>query len=216
MIYKLDDVINIAKAAVKERVGFGDRELVQNSESWAPYLRFLGKVVGIYRPHACLECGVYMGTATAHMAIANPRTLVIGVDKEYHPAFPKVTGRFENIVQVVGDTTDPETVGKVLQALQLIDPVNTRRIGLFFIDSTHDGDTPKREYQLYEPYFDEECLIVCDDLIGPAHLEVKMARFWEWLPGEKAEVHFLHPPLNAMYDNPGFGVSIVRRGVDYA
>lgn len=211
MIYKMEDLVYIADNALRTQAGLGNKRLHKNSESWAPYLRFLGLAVANYKPHACLELGVYMGTATTHMAFMSPRTLVIGVDREYHPAFPKVTEGYDNIVQIVGDTTLRETRDKVSEALELVDPLNKQRIGLLFLDSTHDGVTPKQEYELYSPFFDEECLVCCDDLIGPKHLEEKMKEFWDWLPGEKKEMNYLHPRRHKQHDEPGFGISIVRR-----
>lgn len=211
MIYEMQALIDIARYAVGAPRGMGDSELSKHSESWAPYYRFLSLVVSTYRPHVCLETGVYLGTATAHMAAACKNTMVIGVDRDFHKDVGQNTDRFPNIFLVEGDTTSEDTMYKVSNTLAMVDPVNRERIGVMFVDSTHDGETPRKEVELYSRFFDVECLIVCDDLIGPRHLHEKMMEFWEWLPGEKQELHFLHPRLNTSYDEPGFGICIVRR-----
>lgn len=199
----VDVLEKIAKRVVNEPWGCGDDELAANSESWAPYLRFLNAVVKEFRPQAALECGVYMGTATAHMALANPDTLVIGIDRRYHLNVMNVVGRFDNVVLITGDTV--HSYHNVKTAL------NGRHIGLLFLDSTHDGDTPKKEFEIYRTLMDDICIVACDDLLGPKHLMNKMQEFWHWLPGEKIELHFLHPKIGNI-DEPGFGVSIVKRG----
>jgi cephalosporin hydroxylase len=106
---------------------------------------------------------------------------------------------------VRGDTTQMETREVVKSFMK-----RGERIGLIFLDSTHDGTTPLYEYGMYQDLFADECLVVCDDLLAPDHLK-EMQDFWEWLPGEKQILHYLHPRLNKDYPVPGFGISIVRR-----
>ena len=210
MIYKMEDIEAIAKESVGMPKGMGDRELAKSSESWAPYLRFLGAIVEKYQPSVCLELGVYMGTATRHMALGCPRTKVIGVDKDFHPAVWDNVDGYENISLITGDSTLEDTKLAVFDALPGTEVIKSL-IGLIFIDTIHDGITAKMEFELYQPLFADECLVVCDDLLGPEHLKIRMQKFWKWLPGEKKELHFLHPRLDTSTDEPGFGVSIVRR-----
>jgi len=205
MNYEMSELTNIAERAVNYSRGMGDPILAANQESWAPYLRFLGIVVKQYTPEVCLELGVYMGTATMHMALGSAATQVIGVDMNFHPDAERNLSRFPNVKMIHGNSIDPNTY------LAVSDKVREKSIGLIFLDSTHDGMTPTLEYQLYETLFAEECLVVCDDLLGPRHLEEKMKVFWDWLPGVKKELHYLHPRLNTSYDEPGFGISIVRK-----
>jgi len=205
MKYEMNDLITIAERSVNYQRGMGDAALAHNSESWAPYLRFLGLVVKQYAPQVCLELGVYMGTATMHMALGSASTMVVGVDRDFHPSAGGNLSRFPNVTTVYGDTTNPLTKGTVKGLLE------DKPVGLLFIDSTHDGVTPNLEYRLYQDLFAEECLVVCDDLLAPDHLKA-MQDFWEWLPGEKQILHYLHPRLNKDYPVPGFGISIVRRG----
>lgn len=210
MIYNMDDIVALAEKAPTMKRGMGDSDLAKNQESWAPYLRFLGAVVKKYQPRVALELGVYMGTATRHMALGSPDIVVIGVDRDFHPAVWDNTLGYHNIILVEGDSTAESTKIAVEDNLPGVGYVKTL-IGLLFLDSTHDGETPKKEFELFEPLLAKECLVVCDDLLGPKHLEEKMKVFWDWLPGQKQELHFLHPRLNDSYDTPGFGVSIVRK-----
>ncbi|KKN38136.1 hypothetical protein LCGC14_0756580 [marine sediment metagenome] len=208
--YHMADIISIADTAHIMPTGMGDAELAKNSESWCPYLRFLAAIVAKYQPPVCVELGVYMATATMHMALGSAYSMIIGVDRDFHPAAKHNVERFSNIVLIEGDSTSVVTKLEVADVLPW-NRLNKELIGLLFLDSTHDGDTPKMEFNLYKTLFAEECLVVCDDLLGPKHLEVKMQDFWGWLPGEKQELHFLHPRINDGHDVPGFGVSIVRR-----
>lgn len=204
MNYSIEKVIQLADRANSLPNGIGNSRLAQNSESWAGYLKFLYLLVNEFRPKVCLELGVYMGTATVHMALGNFETQVVGVDREYHHAIKKNTEGYFNIELLTGDTTSEEIVKEIGRRWG-------GKIGLLFIDSTHDGETPKREFEAYSPLFDDVCIVACDDLLGPEHLKVKMQKFWRDLPGEKVELHHLHPRLNTSYDEPGFGVSIVRK-----
>jgi len=202
MELSIEQLEAIAKRVVNEPWGCGDSHLAANPESWAPYLRFLHAVVKVYKPEAAVECGVYMGTATSHMASANRSTLVVGIDRQYHPAVAEVTKPYVNIVLLTGDT--------LYSYYNVEDALVGRKIGLLFLDSTHDGITPRREFEIYQRLFADECIVACDDLLGPRHLMEKMQEFWNWLPGEKVELHYLHPRIGNI-DEPGFGVSIVKR-----
>jgi len=194
----------IANSVINKPWGCGDPYLAQNSESWAPYLRFLNAVVSEYKPEVVVECGVYLGTATEHMAIANENTMVIGIDREFQQNAFLVADRHKNVHLVDGDTVGSAETVKLI--------IGDHKIGLIFLDSTHDGDTPKREFITYQPMFADECLVVVDDLIGPYHLAIVMQLFWHWLPGEKVELDFLHPKVSeSQHDTPGFGISIVRK-----
>lgn len=189
--------------------GLEDPILRANSESWAPYLRFLHYVVKQYKPRAVLECGVYMGTATRHMALGYEHSRIIGVDVEFHPSHWNNT-LLENIYLIRGDTTDDQTLAQVETFLSLDERDKVRRkIELMFIDSSHDGDTPKREFELYSGLFGAVCIVACDDIL----MNEQMHEFWEWLPGEKVELNFLHPSQHKDMYFPGFGVSIVRRSL---
>ena len=213
MTYDIEDLIFIAKDCVEEPWGIGDPILSENSESWAPYNRFLHRVVKQYTPQVCLELGVYMGTATAHMALGCSSSTILGVDKDYPEDTKTNMERYPNVVLFDGDSTSFEVqlaISDFLNRLTL-DAGKERLIGLLFLDSTHDGETPQREFQAFRTMFADECLVVCDDILHNKH-RVEMQNFWKWLPGEKQELNFLHPKLHEeIYPEPGFGISIVRK-----
>lgn len=209
-MYDLGDLVDIALKVTNESEGYKDPYLIKHPELCVLYMRFLRDVVRKYKPAVCLELGVYMGTATAHMATACEDTCVIGVDRDFHEVSQKVSYLYPNIKFIEGESTDVSTRHKVAEALPW-DGLIKERIGLMFVDSTHDGKTPTTEFLLYRPMFDEECLVVCDDILGLPDTIEDMTEFWEYLPGEKQVLHFLHPPLHESYHKPGFGISIIRQ-----
>ena len=118
MVYRMDDIVALAKSAPTMPTGMGNVKLAKNPESWAPYLRFLGAVMQTYKPRVALELGVYMATATRHMAVGAPESKVIGVDIEFHPdAFNNVQDH-PNIELIQGDSVAAKTVYKNHQDLK--------------------------------------------------------------------------------------------------
>lgn len=207
----LDNLEHIARYSVGGAHGCGSVYLASLQESWAPFRRFLHNVVAATKPGAVLECGVHKGITTAHMAYANPHTLVIGIDRDYHLDACEITGHYDNIILLDGDTTDCFTFDRVEELLSgfFLSPYGS--IGLLFLDSTHDGDTPRKEFELYEPLLADGCIVAVDDLLGPEHLMKRMQEFWNWLPCDKREMHFLHPVPEThigLIDQPGFGVGV--------
>lgn len=197
----LKDLAVIADRVVNEPWGVGDELLASNTESSMPYNRFLHEVVKVYEPKAVVECGVYMATATRHMALACIHTHVIGIDHAFHSEAYNMTYGLFNVHLIDGDTIESAPLVK-----RLLKEYN-RHIGLLFLDSTHNNFTPRMEFSAYEEMFDYECLVCCDDILSP-----DMAGFWDWLPGDKVMLNQLHPMkyehLEAFH--PGFGVSIIR------
>lgn len=192
------EIETLARASVNEPWGCGD-PFLENTESSPPYYRFLNKVVKEYKPQIVIECGVYMATASVHMAIGNPDTQVYGIDKQPHSRTYSALLLYNNFHLIIGDTT----------SLLVYDELKDRckgKVGLLFLDSEHDGETANKEFNLWKTLFTPECLVVCDDLADP-----RMKHFWDILPGEKLEMPFLHvAQYPGMLDN-GFGVSIIRR-----
>lgn len=196
---------SLASKVVNEPWGCGDSYLSTNYESWAPYYRWLHAVVQEYHPKAVLECGVYLGVGTAHMAIANRHTKVIGIDIDFHPSIDQIMYRYPNVSLIHGDTRMIHTRQRVGEYIQ------PGELGLLFLDSEHDGITPSQEFENFKDLFADECIVVCDDIIGPPERQMRMKIFWDWLPGEKKEFNFLHPAQYQNMPTPGFGVSIVRK-----
>jgi len=205
----LDELDRLARWAVTLPFGVGNMHLASLQESWTPFRRFLYACVLEYEPKVVVECGVYRGTCTGHMAWGDKRTIVVGIDREFQPEALTIFEMFSNILPLEGDTVAPNVVNLVANAV-----TSFGKIGLLFLDSTHDGDTPRKEFEAYRPMFADECIVAVDDLLGPSNQMEVMQKFWRWLPGEKMEMHYLHPAPAShaeIMEWPGFGVSIVRK-----
>jgi len=204
----INRLAQLATEALTLPIGCGDPYFgsLQDQECWAPYLRFMYLCVKEYSPASVVELGVYAGTCTGHMAMANPKIPIIGVDREFKPEAYEIRKRFPNIHLIEGDTVESMPTVKWL--------LEYTSIGMIFLDSTHDGITARNELEAYRPLFADECIVAVDDLLGPVHLMEKMQEFWKTLPDEKIELNFLHPipddRIN-LIDQPGFGVAIVRK-----
>lgn len=201
--FTVERVKELAAQAMTAPSGMGDPFLKDYFESWAPYLRFLHLIVKEYRPRLAVELGVYLGTATGHMASADPDVPVIGVDLKLHERAREVAAHYRNITLIEGDSAEsaPRVAATGLP------------VGLLFLDTEHDGDTPRREFEAYRGLLADEAIVCVDDLLGPDHLKARMQEFWRWLPvGEKIELHELHPYPNDTNPTPGFGAALWRKG----
>ena len=190
---------DMARKCVDMPWGMGHKEFHGNSEIWASYLRFLYMFVQYYKPELTIECGVYMGTATEHIALANPDGLVIGIDRDFHSAAFNVVRRQSNVRFVNGDTVKSfDTMTLEAESLSL---------ELLFLDSTHDGETPRREFETYQPLMGEQCLVVCDDILA----NQQMKDWWNSIEYWKLELNNLH--VSAYSDGPdvGFGIFLYTR-----
>ena len=200
----------LAQQALELPVGCGNQHLACLQESWAPYLRFMYLCIKTFDVKFALELGVNKGTCTGHMAYGSSLCSIFGIDIEPNMDALYMQKEFPNIKALYrGYTTDPIAVYMIENDVR-----EFGEIGLIFLDSTHDGDTPRQEFEVYKHLFADECIVVVDDLLGPRHQMEKMQEFWQWLPGEKVELHYLHPVPDThigIIDQPGFGVSIVRK-----
>jgi len=195
----LSELEKIATTCIDSPWGCGD-PFLENSESQPPYYRFLNKVVRHYKPAFVVECGVYLATATVHMCIANAGTMVIGIDPAPHGKAYSATLLYPNMNLLLGYSTEKHIFELVKKQC------GDKGIGLLFLDSIHDGDTPRQELELYTPIFAEECLVCADDV-----LDHRMYDFWLGMPGEKMTMNFLHPAQYPGMPDAGFGVSIIRK-----
>jgi hypothetical protein len=190
-------LINLANRIVAEP-GLGHSSMVINPwESEARYPRFLRQLMKELDLKVAVECGVYLGISTEYMILSSDDSFVIGIDWELRlenigPIYDRHT---KNVIFLNHDTTDAGN--KVCELLE------GRTIDLLFLDSTHDGVTPKKEFEQYKPMFSDTTVVVCDD-IG----DTLMQDFWTWLPGEKVELNNLHLSYGA---SVGFGASIVKK-----
>ncbi len=192
----LSDLEQMAIACVDEPIGCGN-PFLENLGCPEPYYRFLHDVVRLYKPEIVVECGFSQAFSTVHMAVGNLTSEIIAIDYALNEKAYSIAPLYANMILLEGYTTD-EHIFNVVKAR-----CGDKGIGLLFLDSTHDGDTPQRELETYMPLFAEECLVCCDDIL----LNPQMNGFWSNLPGEKVMVGMLHFPV-------GFGVSIIRKKAD--
>ena len=191
-----EDLAKIGNTCTDMPWGMGHKEFEGNSEIWAPYLRFLYVFAKNYEPELAIECGVYIGTATEHMVLANPDGLVIGIDKNFHPAASNVVKRQANVRYVYGNTLD------VYEHVMMLS--DDLPLGLLFLDSTHDGITPQSEFELYQPLMGGQCLVACDDILE----NQEMKDWWNGIEYAKMELNHLHPYPAPNGPDVGFGVFI--------
>lgn len=194
LISELADMVNTVP------VGVGDPYLMVAPETANPYYRFLFSVVRLLEPQVVVECGTYLGTGTIYMATGCSKSIVVTIDKDIRENI--MLNRRSNIFLVKGDTIGAAKVVKEI--------IGNRKIGLLFLDSTHDGITPMNEFFAYQPFFDNVCIVACDDVPGPLATRDAMMNFWHSLPGDKVLLPLLHPDLGYGFV-PGFGVCIVRK-----
>ena len=203
MMLHVDVLEAIARSVVNEPWGLG-LPYLNNAEAASPYYRFLHGVVSLLKPHIVVECGTYIGVAAEHMALANAGTHVISVDHSTRTEAINAAKRHGNIELIHGDTVSSAyIVERICNELHCA-------VGLLFLDSQHDSDTPRAEFEAYFHLLEDESLVVCDDILDP-----KMKIFWDWLPGDKHEMHFLHPSQYPNFPEPGFGISIIRKNCSH-
>lgn len=167
----------------------------ETREMGRAYAVFLKKLVEFYDMDTVLECGTGGGGSAMRLSLGNDHVSVITIDKNLHPVTRKhLTTYYSNIVIIEGNTK--EASDSVELAL------DGKTIDLLFLDSEHDGQTPRKEFDIYSKYFSSVALVVADDI----SLTHEMAEFWNSMPGEKASFLYLHHQHNA-----GFGVSIIRK-----
>jgi cephalosporin hydroxylase len=195
----IEELIEIGDNCADLPWGMGHKEFKGNSEIWAPYLRFLYIFTARFKPEAIVECGVYMATATEHMALADPGGLVIGIDRDFHNAAYNVVRRQNNVRFISGDTLDS------FEHVELV--IEGKDLELLFLDSTHDGETPSGEFDLYQPLMGEQCLVACDDILE----NQQMKDWWSNIEYPKVELHHLHPYPAPGGPDVGFGVFIYER-----
>lgn len=175
------------------------KKIIDNDASSPPcgdlYYEFLTVVMKEFGLKIAVECGVAGGNATKRMILSSEDSFVIGINLGIQSQCLEMYEHYpHNVVFLDMDTT---TAGnKVFEVL------DGRTIDLLFLDSTHDGITPTKEFNQFQSMLSDIALVCCDDILVP-----EMKKFWEWLPGEKVELNNLHNQAWAA----GFGVSIVRR-----
>lgn len=156
------------------------------------YYSLLYSVAHIFSPEVAVELGTDHGFGAWHLAAGNPDGTVIAVDL----TIERVEVRPNNVVQIVGDTTDEEIVEAVkVAALH-------RHFEIVFFDSTHSEAHASKEFELYDPLCAPGAIQFFDDITE----STEMRMFWDALPGPKEELPGMHTQWGKR--NPGFGVRV--------
>ena len=128
----------------------------QDPEEFTALLR---KVLAL-RPRVVLEIGVYYGgTLQAWAQVAAPDALIIGVDLEPEKAHVQV-GPGQTLVLIAGDTTAPETLAKVREAL------GGREVDFLFIDGCHEEAYCRSDVETFVPLVRGGGLVGMHDVVG--------------------------------------------------
>ena len=173
-----------------------------------PYYSFFYKLSQYLKPKVVVELGGWRGDSAVHFARGTEGT-VITIDHHTDPddaihdkAMLEAVENCPNLYFIRGWTVDSvakEQKGKHAlgdsgsafpEVLKILDG---RKIDLLFIDSWHQYDYAKIDWEAYSPLLSKEALVICDDIIGGHGPAIGgMRDFWDELPGEKELIDGIH------------------------
>lgn len=154
------------------------------------YYRLFYHLAKRLQPALVVELGGWQGTAAAHFAAGNPGGIVVTIDHHSDPGddvhqakMLEASGQYKNLIYLKGWTWD------------MVDYVRDFKQGIsgLFIDSWHDYEHAKKDWELFSPLLSDPALVICDDITtdrGP--VIDRMDEFWEELPGQKFLATGLH------------------------
>lgn len=148
----------------------------------APYYRFLRLLAEALEPNLSVELGVCGGGASLHLALGWPKGTVVGVECAVGSAWDtenwrKIGELCPNWVLWPGDSAaSAPGIAKQHGAA-----------GLLFIDTDHTYERTRAEWDAWEPFLAERCVVCLDDLLLP-----EMERFWDELEWSKVRLDSLH------------------------
>lgn len=214
MKFKLEEVKELVEATVKnptpEINEFLDARWNSDHCKQFPYYRLFFHLTQRFKPEYVVELGGWRGDAASHFAAGNNSTVVITIDHhtdpgdEFHQiAMRECCEKYNNLRYIQGWTCTEtykmekdkhskpgqDAYPKLLYYLN-----DMARIDILFIDSWHQYDYVKRDWEAYKPLLKKPTLVIFDDLLegdGPAI--GGMRRFWDELEGEKFLNGGLHP-----------------------
>jgi len=141
--------------------------------AYEPYYKFLYLLCRKYQPKVMVELGTWEGTASYHMAWGSPLGHLYTVDINAEAAKRLESKMLMNTTFVLGDSRE---VADKLPA----------EIDLLFIDTIHDYDLFKAEYNLYHDRVKQ--ILLFDDI----HFQTMGKVFEEVVRGNKVELPKLH------------------------
>lgn len=177
------------------RIAENDRGGIFPDPAFPPsvYYRFFRHLAAEIKPRIMVELGVCGGGGALHMAIGNPKGVVIGVDfqDDHHENIEWIKDHYENFHFWVMDSM--EAAKKIFDAYGPID--------FLFIDTDHTLEHTLAEYNAYKPFLAKDAIVCFDDLFRPG-----MEDAWNLIPEPKTRMDYLH---DGTYPHGGgFGVHI--------
>lgn len=154
----------------------------------SPYYRFLQVLGRELKPSLSVVLGVCGGGDCLHLALGNLEGKVVGIDliRDHEEQISHIEKYCENFLFYRGDSVKS---AKLIS--KAFGPPN-----FIFIDTIHTYEQTWLEFNTWQPYFADNCIVAFDDL-----KRTEMGNFWEELPGNKIRLDELHPIAEG-----GFGV----------
>lgn len=147
------------------------------------YYRLLYNLAKELEPELTVELGAWQATGAAHFAAGYAGGRVITIDHHGDPGddlnklkAEEAQAHYPNLVYLQGWTWD---------MVEIVQSFNDG-IDILFIDSWHQYEYVRKDWDLYTPLMNKPSLIICDDILGgDGPVIAGMKRFWDELPGEK-------------------------------
>lgn len=142
------------------------------------YYDLFYRLAQAFKPGLVVELGAWRGLSAASFAAGHPQGQVVTIDihKDDKLAQSKTieaAGHYPNLTYLNGWTWNMvETVKKLGQPIDIL-----------FIDSWHEYQYLKRDWDDYSPLLAQPSLVIVDDVYDQGSIEGQ--RFWDELPGEK-------------------------------
>jgi predicted O-methyltransferase YrrM len=160
---------------------------------WPPsiYYRYLGYLLNKIEGKVAIELGTCGGGASLTMAVMNPDAIIISIDIEKLPQVSPIEELCKNFKYVEGDS---------IQLAKVLGP-KFAPIDLLFLDTTHEYEQTKGEFEAWLPYMKSGGVICFDDLLREG-----TEQFWNELPNAKVRLDEMH--LGGSPTDGGFGACL--------
>ncbi len=183
------------------------------------YYRLFYRLATMLKPNFIVELGGWQGTAAAHFASNCPDATVITIDHHTDPGdelnkekMLKAEDEYDNLHYIQGWTNEylvvleygNHALGNAGNAYSKVLDFG-KKIDILFIDSWHQYQEAKMDWDAYQPLLSSPSLVICDDMmLGSEGAGIGgMKQFWEAFPEPK----FLDAAAH-----PGYPIGFVKFG----
>jgi hypothetical protein len=177
------------------------------------YYRLFYYLARYLQPSFTVELGGWQGTAAAHFAKGWELGTVVTIDHHTDPGdemnkvkMLEAEGECNNLRYIQGWTNDilaqrekgnhafGDAPSAIPSVLKLGKSNGIEGIDILFVDSWHQYEEAKMDWQAYQPLLSSPSLVICDDIIGGYGAGIGgMLDFWNELPGKKFLNDTMHP-----------------------